>query len=567
MFRSFLCTAILFFATSVIVFGQALAFPSAQGFGAYATGGRGGKVIYVTNLNASGPGSLQEALNETGKRYILFKVSGVINGTVEVLPGHGDFTLAGQTSPGGIIVRGFQSYNDENKSSGNFILRHLRSRIGTTSLLPTNNWLASDGLTLGGVHNAIIDHCSFGQANDEAVDISRSSALTIQNCMLSETLGDHAYLGGMLINYSSSQSRLDSLSIHHNIWNRIGGRMPEISCETPYCTGKTMHVELSNNVFYDPRIEMWYEGPTGSGQFYLHMNAINNLSQSTANYSNGMFHHDLLHFPQNQLYFSGNRLSKYPDLKDYDLFYCCNDFNTNYPNTDLGVAQRLGQRHNYAQIDYHQTGELLNYAVKNIGAFPRDKMDSRLMSSVATSTFDSKPIDADHYKDAFLFNTTAVAPADTDLDGMPDYWEDHHGLNKNALDHNGFTLSSKIYNIPTYTNLECYLNCLSDALIGQDYDAVCGIRLSGTTALEEENESVEKLALVYPNPVNDHFTIAINTGYASMQLYNAMGKLIMTADLEEGENTMKAPAESGFYLVKINYGNKQPLSHKIFVIH
>ena len=94
---------------------QIPAFPGAEGFGASTTGGRGGRVIYVSNLNPDGPGSLQAALNETGKRYILFKVSGIIPATMEVLPGHGDFTLAGQTSPRGVIVRGFQSYAEESQ--------------------------------------------------------------------------------------------------------------------------------------------------------------------------------------------------------------------------------------------------------------------------------------------------------------------------------------------------------------------------------------------------------------------------------------------------------------------
>ncbi len=257
LFKKFSLLSYFSFLVYSMAFSQLPAFPGAEGFGAFATGGRGGKVNYVTNLNTEGQGSLQAALNESGKRYILFKVSGVINGTVEVPPGHGDFTIAGQTSTNGIIIRGFQSYNGDDRSSGNFVIRHLRSRIGDIDNYPSNAWLGADGLTLGGVHNAIIDHCSFGQANDEAVDISRSSGLTIQNCMLSETLGGHSYLGGMLINYSSPQSRMDSLSIHHNIWNRMGGRMPEISCETSYCNGKSLNIELSSNVFYDPRIEMW----------------------------------------------------------------------------------------------------------------------------------------------------------------------------------------------------------------------------------------------------------------------------------------------------------------------
>jgi hypothetical protein len=200
-------------------------------------------------------------------------------------------------------------YNNDNPSVNNVIIRHLRSRIGDINLHPTGNWLGGDGITIGGVQNAIIDHCSFQHAVDEGIDISRSSNLTIQNCVLGETLGDHGYLGGMLINYSDAQSPLNNISLHYNVWNRIGGRMPEISCETPYCNEKHIQIELSNNLYWDPQIELWYEGNTnvGNGHFYLNMNAVNNLYHSRTTYGNAMFHFDLLNYAENHLYFSGSK--------------------------------------------------------------------------------------------------------------------------------------------------------------------------------------------------------------------------------------------------------------------
>lgn len=526
---------------------QIPAFPGAEGFGAIATGGRGGRVIHVTNLNIDGPGSLQDALSQSGSRYIVFDVSGVINGTVEIPPGHGDFTLAGQTSPKGIIVRGFQSYNDENPSSGNFIVRHLRSRIGTLTTLPSNNWMGSDGLTLGGVFDVIIDHCSFGQANDEAVDISRSSSLTIQNCLLSETLGDHAYLGGMLINYSSPQSRLDSISILKNTWNRIGGRMPEISCETSYCNDKTIHMELTNNLFYDPRIEMWYEGLTGSGNFYLAMNAQNNLSYCQPSYSNGMFHHDMLHFPSNQLYFSGNRLSRYPALTDYDLFYCCNDFDTNFPNTDYGVAQRLTQRHNYPIGSLLPTGDLTVYMAIHVGAFPRDAMDERLMSYVQSGTFDDHTIEEEYILDGFLIQNNTNPFPDSDLDGMPDYWENLHGLNHLIQDHNGSELSATLTGIEGYTNLECYLNCLSDFLIQGGNESPCGIQAFTTNNHNflEESNAFE----LFPNPARDEVTLVfqnVKERYLEVNVYNTLGQLLKTI------NPSLQQSSSSYYVVTLD---------------
>jgi pectate lyase len=440
---------------------QIPAFPGAEGFGAQASGGRGGQVIYVTNLNVSGPGSLQAALNTPGPRYILFKVSGVIPGTVQIPVGGGNFTLAGQTSPGGIIVRGLLAYNDASPTASNIIIRHLRSRIGDTQLYPTPHWLAEDGLTLGGVRNAIIDHCSFAHATDEAVDISRCSQLTIQYCMLSETLGSHAYLGGMLINYSSAQSQLDSLSIHHNLWNRIGGRMPEISCEGGNCAGKTLRMEVSNNLFWDQQIQMYYDP---APPFYVDANFVGNTGVGRSAYGGPLFNYNFLSYSANDLYVSGNSMPAYPGWSDYDLFYCCNDFNLYGPNTTLGQANRLSSRHPYPAISYTPAASLRTTLTAQAGAFPRDSMDRRLLKYVISNTFDPSPVDQAGANDPFLISNNLTPPQDSDNDGMPDSWELQYGLNPNQQDHNGSQLSVSLTGIAGYTNLECYLHQLAVGL-------------------------------------------------------------------------------------------------------
>ncbi len=245
--------AIVMLALSSPVWGQLPAFPGAEGFGAFATGGRGGRVVYVTNLNTSGPGSFQWALDQVGPRYILFKVSGLINGAVHLTSS--DVTIAGQTSPGGIIVRGFHTteepYTDQVlgrindpdvKHAENWILRHIRSRPAGAGL--------NDGLRARYTKNAIIDHCSIANARDEAFELSFSTGVTIQNCMLSETLGGHAQYGGMLINYSNPADGfpLTQFSIHHNLWNRIDGRMPEVARDSPAAGGTTMDIELADRL-------------------------------------------------------------------------------------------------------------------------------------------------------------------------------------------------------------------------------------------------------------------------------------------------------------------------------
>lgn len=541
---------------------QIASFPGAEGFGAGATGGRGGQVIFVTNTNLDGPGSLQEALNASGPRYILFTCSGVIDGTVEIPPGHGDFTLAGQTSPQGIIVRGFQSYNDEQASSSNFIIRHLRSRAGDMLLHPSPNWISGDGLTMGGVSNAIVDHCSFQHNDDEAVDISRTSNFTIQNSILGETLGEHGYLGGMLVNYSANASPCDNLSIHHNIWNRMGGRMPEFSCESPDCNNHTLNVEFSCNVFWDQQIETWYNpsiDPGGStNTFYLKMNMANNYSHAQATYPNGMFSHAMLDNPGNSIYSNGNTMNLYPAYADYDLFYCCNDFPLNAPNTDYGSCMLPGARHNFPPVTYTPGNAAANYMYLNAGAFPRDAMDIRMMNPVGISSIVSLPVNQAGADDAFTIpNSGAGVPLDSDNDGMPDYWENAHGLNPNAQDHNGTNLSMVITGVNGYTNLECYINCLSDALVSGN-TSLCGVEVG-----LEETPSMDAHLFIFPNPSTDQVTIRnLAMGQAPLYVHDLSGNLIITlpSNTEFEWNLNTSDWASGIYLLKV--GNQ---THKLLV--
>ena len=181
------------------------AFPGAIGFGA-ASGGRGGQVIYVTNLNINvGIGLFTGRTQSSRDSVHTFKVAGGHYGTVEVPNGNGNFTSAGQTSPGGITVRGFQMYNNDNPSVNNVIIRHLRSRMGDINLHPTGNWLGGDGITIGGVQNAIMYHCSFQHAVDEYRYLSIFQPDNSELCA-GETPRRPWLFGGMLINYSDAQS-------------------------------------------------------------------------------------------------------------------------------------------------------------------------------------------------------------------------------------------------------------------------------------------------------------------------------------------------------------------------
>jgi len=460
--------------------GSAQAFPGAAGFGAQATGGRGGRVITVTNLNANGPGSLQAALDQEGPRTVVFAVSGLIDAPIHLT--RGDVTIAGHTSPGGITIRQFHTteepYCDQNvacaagsRKADNWILRHVRIR-------PDGQH--DDGLRLRYTRRAIVDQVSIGGATDEAVEISYAQDITLQNTLIAETVGDHADRGGVLVNYSNPTQgyELTRLALHHNVFNRILGRYPELSRESAAAAGSVMDIELSNNLYWDMGYFIDVNNTTISasdaGQpIYYRMNLAANQAVVRNASQPEPFRYGLIHMatplgtpPHTATWFSGNRLNLYPDRSDYALMYCCNDYPDAQPPASL-PGFSVGQRHNFPFIGYDRAEHLAPLAVARAGAFPRDPMDRRLMDAVARGQISLQPRHINPAGDgsALPFTTPPAPPADTDGDGMPDAWETAHGLNPLVQDHNGTQLSMPMIGVPGYTNLEVYLHELSEQRI------------------------------------------------------------------------------------------------------
>ena len=457
---------------------QIPSFPGAEGFGAGATGGRGGRVIVVTTTAATGPGSLQWALDQTGPRYVVFAVSGVIDAQIHL--NHGDVTIAGETSPGGITIRGFvtdetpfqdQAVQAPAQFAENWILRHVRIR-------PGSGGPSDDGLRLRYTRNAIIDHVSVGNAVDEAVEISYSNGITIQNSLLAETVGGHSFYGGMLMNYSNPAHgfALDRLSIHHNLFVRIEGRLPEASRESAAAAGSTMDLELSNNLYWDPRFFIALGADTnvvtnGLGQPYpIHyrLNAVGNVFRTGPAFPYGMWDDQILRAPSaggNELFVSGNTMSLYPGRSDYELFHCCNDYAGEIsPDATSRSATARTTRHAFPAITYTNSAALRETLLARAGAFPRDPMDQRLVLPVAEDRIDPAATNTNPAGDSLLpaySGDIPAAPADSDLDGMPDAWETARGLDPRTPDHAGRDLSTS-----GYDNLEVYLHELSAERVG-----------------------------------------------------------------------------------------------------
>ncbi len=467
------------------------AFPGAEGFGAIASGGRGGAVYYVTTLDPDPagviPGSLNHALRQSGPRSVLFKVSGVIHGIANVV--HGDVTLAGQTSPGGVIVRGFVCDGHyERNDCDNLIVRHLRSRPGWNLPLPAGGERLDDALRLDGINRAIFDHVSLAHAADEALQISWASDVTVQYSALGETIGDHADRGGVLLNYSHPEHPQDRIALIKNLWYRVGGRTPEITCEASNydgqpgligsCQNTPLQLELANNLYADPGFLVWYnrdvDQNAAAGAYRVRLNAVGNRFVTRAGYPYGMFLYDLLDVASNELFVSDNRMSIYPGFADYQLFYCCNDFGAgNAPNTALGNATRRASRHGFPAIAYLAGEDLTSTLPTRAGALPADPLNRRWRDSTLSGAIPAidygTPLANDSFDLDFNPANPPAPPIDSDNDGMPDSFELANagfGLNPAVNDANGSALSLAFTGISGYTNLECYLNALADGSSG-----------------------------------------------------------------------------------------------------
>jgi pectate lyase len=461
--------------------GQGLpAFPGAEGFGAVASGGRGGAVRHVTTLQPDPDGlvsgSLNWALRQPGPATVIFEVSGVIHDVARVR--QSNLTIAGQSSPGGVTVRGLicDTHYETDRTCDNLVVRHLRLRPAWLDALPAGGDRLDDGLRLDGIERFIIDHVSVNQAIDEAVQVSWASDGTIQHSRLGETIGEHAALGGMLLNYSHPQQVQDRLSLHHNLWYRVGGRLPEISCEAsalPHEQGRTdgctpLHIEISYNHVHDPGFLMWYnrdiDQTPALGPYVLRMNMRGNRWHTRPGFPYGMALVDILDAGVNELFINGNRMMAYPGLQDIELFHCCNDF----PE----LAQNGGHQGPVAATLRGGPWPFPSIAAtalspSSAGAWPADPQDRRINQSMASGGWGPSDRGIPEALDALAVDPPPEVPVDTDRDGMPDAFETQqavHGVNFSTHDANGMSLSWPLLGVAGYTNLEVYLHLRAQSL-------------------------------------------------------------------------------------------------------
>jgi hypothetical protein len=535
-------------------------------------------VIYVTTTAASGVGSLQWAIDQPGAKTILFKVSGLIDARIHLR--NGDVTIAGQSSPGGITVRGFVTdetpFQDQVVSAPadfaeNWILQHLRIRPGL-------NGPSDDGLRLRYTRNAIVDHVSVGNATDEAVEISYSNNITIQNSILAETLGGHSFYGGVLINYSNPAHGfgLDNISIHHNLFSRIEGRLPEASRESLAAANSTMNLEISSNLYWDPRFYIALAPHTGqltdaAGNpypIYYKLNAVNNYFRTANTFPYGMWDDQILReasAANNQLFVSGNRMSLYPNRSDYELFYCCNDYPLVVtPDATSRLAQAMAIRHNFPAITYTPALDLPAVLPGRVGAWPRDPMDARLVQLVREDRFDPTAPSLNPYADAWLPPYVGAAPPpplDTDNDGMPDAWEVARGLNPAVANHNALTLSSQ-----GYTDLEVYLHELSAQLTAPPPSTSPSIAIAAINAsLSEGNAGSQIFTFTLTRSLPTSGTQSVNWAVAGSGV-NAANAQDFVGGLQPTGSATFLPGEVSKLITVNVQGDLSPEANETFTV-
>jgi hypothetical protein len=450
-----------------------LAYPGAVGYGRWAHGGRYGQVIEVTNLNDSGAGSLRDALqNHTGPRVVVFRVGGVIplQSKLQILGGYGDVYIAGQTAPGSGIA--LTQMNIGPYGTKDVVIRHVRLRVGDYSEA------SIDGIGASSCDHVIIDHCSISWCLDVGHNSLSAGNYTFSNNIISESLYDSYHYNGGDRTTTETHSFAASIGGHNGTFYKN---------LLAHCTGRNWslaggleangrlyagYVDIRNNVVYNWRdrtndggckatnlVNNYYKGGPVTSLWWL-------LKLDGDELSLGDYQ---------QAYVSGNKMIRQNgtvvmDPAGDNWSYCSVLKNATVAQckstTPLISAENcVTQTADAAYLD----------VLTNAGAtLPRrDAIDTRVINDVRNATYTyvgskdglhgiidtQDDVTQDGYAGYALVNhimDPGVAPADTDHDGLPDWWETMKGLNPSGTV-GDFTDSNGDPDNNGYTNLDEYL--------------------------------------------------------------------------------------------------------------
>ncbi len=401
------------------------AFPGAEGFGSDTPGGRGGRVIEVTNLNDSGPGSFRAACETEGPRIVVFRVGGTIRLKKHIRISNPFITIAGQTAPGdgillrdaGLVIR-----------THDVVIRYVRVRIGESRVEKPDS---QDCVNIGGkeddlARNVIIDHCSFSWALDENADsYSRASDITFQWCIFSEGLansihpkGKHSM--GLLLGETSTR-----ISIHHCLFAHNNQRSPRF---------KGGLRDFVNNVIYD-----WGDYPAAFSDdprvnFVANYYKPGPSSRKTSPIITGLGGMGSIYLKDN--HFPGEK-SEWDQVQSD------------------GGAIRAEEPYEAPKVTVCSAQQAYVKVLAGAGCrYPRrDSVDARIVTEVREGS--GRIIDRPEQVGGFPEIRGGEAPSDRDHDGMPDSWETSHGL-----DPDDPSDGSRDRDGDGYTNIEEYTNGL-----------------------------------------------------------------------------------------------------------
>lgn len=449
---------------------EQIAFPGADGYGKYATGGRGYPVYIVNSLaDTYTQGTLRHAVAQSN-RIIIFAVSGTINIYNRLNITGSNLTIAGQTAPPeGITIRNYPVY----VQGDNIIIRYLRFRMGDAAKQQ------DDALQGQNRNNIIIDHCSMSWSTDECASFYGNKNFTMQWCILSESLrisvhdkGTHGY-GGIWGG--------EKASFHHNFLAHHDSRNPRF-CGSRYTNRPAdERVDFRNNIIYNWGANSGYAGEGGE------YNMVNNYYRAGAATSSGSLNR--IFQPNGQDPTAGNAQTANVwgkfwlagNIMHNDATVTANNWlgfqpkETNNAPLPAGGVQsiKLVQAFVVPQKTTHTAEVAFQKVLNYVGAsLRRDAIDERITTEAKNGTI-TYPIGAKGSKNGLIDTQSDVggwitfdsqtALTDTDQDGMPDMFETANGLNPNsAADAITKTLSTH------YTNLEVYINSLVQHIVDEE---------------------------------------------------------------------------------------------------
>lgn len=420
--------------------GPLPAFPGAEGAGATALGGRGGKVLTVTTLNDSGPGSLRAAVEARGPRIIVFAVAGTIQLSKPLTVREGRVTIAGQSAPGdGITLRDHPLV----VQADDVVIRYIRSRLGDESRTE------SDAIWIRAGRRIILDHVSASWSVDETLSVSGNYAaldegwydVTVQWSIIADSLtrslhakGAHGY--GSLVR----GGRGARASFHHNLWANHSARMPRPGNYAPAAADP-------EGALFDFRCNLFYNWGAGRSGYNADKDSLSRYNFVGNAYVRGPQSTKAIAFhegnPVAKSWFADNAMDGVVPADPWSLVTGIAD-----------PAQKLAAPVDMPKVSCSGSKSVEADVLARAGASrSRDSIDAAVVEGVRTRT--GRQIDRQTDVGGWPELRSGVVPADSDGDGMPDAWERKRGLDPKRDDSTGDRDRNG------YTDVEDYLNALA----------------------------------------------------------------------------------------------------------